>query len=89
MGIGTEVHHLCDGLGYGSVQYTHEENAQKVEDCGHKNSGSHRHAPGHHAGGDCVRRVRPSIDENNAKREQDRYQQQGIGCHLCKKVFHR
>ena len=71
MGVAAEVHHIADGGGYRAVDVGHDEHTQEVEHRAGQDGCPDVDAPGGDASGDGVGGIRPSVDENDAQRQQD------------------
>ncbi len=72
LGIAAEVHHVAYGGCHGAVDLGHDKHTQKIEGRTHHDSRAGRQTSRRHAGGDGVGRVRPSVDEDHAQRQEQR-----------------
>ena len=75
--VGTEVHHVIDGLRDLRGDQRHDEHAEKVENRRHGDRHTGTHRAGRDAGRDGVGRVRPAVDEYDAERQDHRHPQRG------------
>ena len=86
IGIGAEVHHLCDGFRDLGTEHRHDIHTKEIKHCSHNNCRPSGHTPGNHTGCNGIGRIRPAIDQNHAKGQRNRNKEQGVGCHLAPKI---
>ena len=86
VGVAAEVHHVVDRHGDLGVDERHHEHAEEVEYGCHDDGARCAHGARGNAGGDSVRRIRPAVDQDDAKRQHHGDGQHRVAEHLGKKI---
>lgn len=86
--VSAEIHHVVNRHRDRGVERCHDEHTQKVARGRHQDGLAHIDGACGYAGGDGVGRIRPSVDQDDAQRQNRGDKQHGVARHLPYKIKH-